>query len=274
MTFLSLCVHRLAGALESAGAALHRLGNLLHGCLPALCPPTHLDALLSRYYADSYYGTIWVDDGQLDAAGVLKLEGWEADVCARYGIDAGRVLVLGCGWGREAIALAERKAETVGIDRHAGVLRTARRLARERRVRAQFVQADFLAAPHRADSFDAALLFGTMYSAVAGRARRQSWLRAICRVLRPHGLVVLTFQKHHGSRSRMERLFANINRSLLRLPGANAQYQPGDVCLGGHFFHLFQEEQELRGELEGAGAVVRELNWSQQYAVISYRLQC
>ena len=274
MTTLACSIHFFAKILDRVGRVFFRLGNLLESFLPALLKPLQMNTLLTRYYAGCYYDRDWMyNEGVLEEMG-LEFESWEVDVCRRYGIDSGRMVVMGCGWGRESVLIAERKVDVVGLDRHAGVLNTARRLAKERKVPAQFLQADLLALPHAPKCFDFALLASTMYSAIPSLKQRQAWLRDLRRILKPEGLVIFSFHVAQTKLSRLDRLAAKLNGWLLRLPGANLDYQDGDVFQAGHFFHLFRGEDELRGELEGAGAVIRELNWIQQYAVISYPATC
>lgn len=269
MTALGRLIHLAAQGFERVGHLFVRVGSLLRRLLPTLFNPSALQALMRDYYTASYYPEVSLTDEHLLESACLELERWEADVVRRYGIDSGKLLVLGCGHGREALVLAERKVTVVGLDQHRGALAVARRKAVQANVPLHLLQANFLMLPHVSNSFDFAFLFGTMYSAIPGLKRRQAWLRELRRVMKSEGLVVLSFQKTTGLASRAERLAARINRFLATLPGANPDYQVGDICDGGHFFHLFQNEQEVRMELEGTGFMIRELHWRQQYAVIS-----
>jgi len=107
-----------------------------------------------------------------------------------------------------------------------------------------------------------------MYSATPGRSRRLAWLRDLTRVLVPGGLALLGFQPRIEPPGRLERLCTRLNRTLLRLPGANRAYQPGDDCTGIHFLHTFEDEAEVRAEVTEAGLAVRELDWSRGCAVV------
>jgi SAM-dependent methyltransferase len=74
-----------------------------------------------------------------------------------------RVLDVGCGSGRYAVALAERGAEVVGVDVSRAMLVLARRHARERLVAhaCRFVQADFEG--YEPDGrFDVGLMMGVL----------------------------------------------------------------------------------------------------------------
>lgn len=269
MTLLGTLVHLLARIFTSVGYLFHRLGNLFHALLPVMFSPRQLTDLLNKYYVHSYYSPNNIEAQTLDPR-AFELDAWEADVCNRYGIDSGRILVLGCGWGREAIAIARRKVGVVGVDLNHDVLKVPRRIAKTHGYLADFHQASFLSLPYTPASFNFAIFSGTMYSAIPTRRGRQVLLNDLGRLVKPDGPIILSYQIQHQSASRLDRLSARLNAWLLQLPGANHQYQLGDVCLGSHFFHLFQDETELQRELEGAGATIRELNWMGQYAVVTY----
>lgn len=264
----SLC-HLIARALERVGLLLYRLGTAFHNLLPVLLTPRDSSALLSRYYASTYYSAESLDGPNSPETLGFELESWEIEACNRYGLVCGRMLVLGCGWGREAIGIAERGGQVIGLDRHPGVLRLASRAAAERNVPARFLRGDFLALPCKPASFDTVLLSGTMYSAIPGRETRQGWLQQMRGLCKPDGLIILSFQTDSRPDGRLDRLAERLGAVLLKLPGTNPQYQKGDVCQGGHFFHLFRDETELKAEFDGAGAHLKELNWPRQYAILT-----
>ncbi len=259
----------IARVFERVGLLLYRVGNAFHNLLPVFLPPHESTALLNRYYKNTYYSAESLGDPKsLESVG-FELESWEVDVCKRYGLSSGRMLVLGCGWGREAIGLAEREVQVVELDLHPGVLSVANRVAAERKLPAQFMLGDFLAPPCKPGSFQYILLSGTMYSAIPGRESRQAWLHHVRGLCKPKGLIIVSFQIENRPDGRLHRLTERLRAALVKLPGSNSHYQRGDVCQGGHFFHLFQDEAELKAELHGAGAHVKELNWLRQYAVFA-----
>jgi ubiquinone/menaquinone biosynthesis C-methylase UbiE len=66
-----------------------------------------------------------------------------------------RVVDLGCGHGRYALAFAEQGAEVVGVDSAVTLLRHAKRLGSERGLPTHWVRGDMRAVPLRAESCDA-----------------------------------------------------------------------------------------------------------------------
>ena len=135
-------------------------------------------------------------------------------------------------------------------------------------VPAHFHRANFLELPYAPASFDVILLLSIMYSAIPGAAQRQKWLAELGRLLTPNGLVMLSFLREPQSVSRQKVVYTRLNMMLVNLPGANMAYQPGDEWSWGHFYHAFQDEDEIRRELVGAGVMVRELHWTQGLALV------
>jgi ubiquinone/menaquinone biosynthesis C-methylase UbiE len=269
--FLGHLARRLAKALQQVGSYFSHLGNFLEGLLPALLSPAELSRLTREQYLPDYASkhfdtidltTLYPDEETLDA--------WEREVLERYGLRTGRMLVMGAGTGREAIGIARRGLSVVGIDSSFAALRIARRLAESRGASVRLHQGDYLSLPYAAGSFDYALLSTTMYSAIPGRAGRQAWLQDLARILTPGGLVMLSFLPERNTPGRARALCRRLNRVLVKLPGANRAYQTGDDCAMVHFLHAFQDETELRKELESAGALIRELDWPRGFAVLAY----
>lgn len=266
MSFLGLCVKRLANAAHCIERIFEGAGLLLTGRLPALLPPAALTKLIHTHYNRSYDDTYF---RFTSTAQEWPLERWEEDVLARHNIVSGKILVLGTGIGRESIALAKRGLHVVGLDISRSALRMAVQLARTAAVPVTFVQADFLTLPARPANFDYILLPSIMYSSVTSRSWRQTWLRQLTSLLSPKGLTALQFLVDSEPSTRRKRVSETINQWLTKLPGTNRLYQPGDTCPQGHFLHTFQNEEELRQELSGTGVVLRELNWQGQYLVVA-----
>lgn len=110
---------------------------------------------------------------------------------ARTGLrPAGRVLEIGCGWGRHALALAGRGFRSVvSIDLAPEPLAVARALASERGLSCSFLQQDFMAVDD--GPFDAAL---SLYDrSVCGFPSEAEDRRSLCHIaglLRPGGWLV------------------------------------------------------------------------------------
>lgn len=266
MFFLGLCVKRLASAAHRVGTIFEGAALLLTGMLPALLPPAALTKLIRTHYDRSY------DDTYARFTGTspeTPLEQWEEEVLARHHIVSGKLLVLGTGSGRESIALAKRGFRVIGLDISRSALRMGAQIARTAGVSITFVQADFLALPTHQARLDCILLPSIMYSSIPSRKWRQTWLRQLTGLLAPGGVAILQFLVDSDLSARRKMVSETMNRWLIRFPGTNRLYQPGDTCPQGHFLHAFQSEQELREELSESGVVLRDLNWQRQYLVVA-----
>jgi SAM-dependent methyltransferase len=256
----------LARRCRAAGSLCSLLSDFFNGLLPALLPPPELSRLLQQHYAHLYSDEFvrqaqdWID----------FLVRWEAEVLGRYQITSGRMLVLGSGVGRESIAIARIGVSVVGVDTNLTAVRFAHQMARTLGVPARFLQANFLQLPHRSGCFDFVLLSQVMYSAIPGRSQRLTLLTDLRRLLKPKGLVILSFLPEQPERSRLRKLCRRLNMMLVRLPGANMAYQPGDRCDAEHFLHRFQDEEEIRRDLSGAGALIQDLDWIRGFAVLTF----
>ncbi|HKW86073.1 MAG TPA: class I SAM-dependent methyltransferase, partial [Nitrospiraceae bacterium] len=245
----------------------YRLSDLINGLLPALLSPAQLTKLLQDNYRASYPENVDLTTTNFER---WRLLDWEIEVLDRYDIRSGRMLVLGAGWGREALDLARKGISVVGIDTNFAAIRTATRIAQSTGIPIRFHQADLLALPYASASFGYAILSDIMYSAVPGKSRRQAWLRDLSQILLPGGLVILSFLTERRPISRLKTLCRRVNQVLVTLPGASATYQLGDDCTLGHFLHAFQDEDEIRTELIGTGVIIRELDWKRGFAVLAY----
>ena len=258
-------VYFCARCCDVTASILYKLASLFSGLLPALLPPAELSTRIVRDYQRVYEKEPLVYD-----IGDESLEAWETTVVERHHIRSGRMLVLGSGWGREALALARRGMTVVGIDTSFVAVKAAHRRALEAGVPACFHQASFLALPYKPAHFDYVLLGSSMYSTIPTRAGRQTWVRALCRYLRSDGHVILSFAMEPYPRTGLRAVRTQLAIVASKLPGANHAYQSGDECLAGHFMHAFQTADELRTELEGAGATIKELHPAKGYAVLTF----
>ena len=269
MTFVACLVRLVARSLGSVAVQLGRTANALNGLLPALLPPAQLNALTRNHYQKHLSRAPVRMNFELEPH---DLQAWEDDMLTRYAAKPGLLLVMGCGFGREAIAIARRGFSVVGIDWNAAAVRAATAVATAEDLPARFHLADYVKLPYAEAVFDYALLSATMYSVIPGMEQRQAWLKDLRRVLKPDGFVLLSFISIPLGRqpSRLGAIRRRFTRLLARVPGANRSYQDGDECPQDHFFHFFRDEAELRQEMEGAGAVIRELNLNRNFAVLAY----
>lgn len=108
----------------------------------------------------------------------------EADAGLLGDVRGARILELGCGAASGARWLATQGADVVALDLSAGMLRHARTANLRSGVRVPLIQADAMALPFRAESFDLAF---TAFGAVPFVADSAGLMREVWRVVRPGG---------------------------------------------------------------------------------------
>ncbi len=267
MRLLILCIRIFDGISTRIITFLFRIQQLLTGVLPAVASPDELTRYLQAHYGHTYHNA---PAQYPEYSPIWALEPWEEDVLTHHMSGTGTVLVLGTGVGRESIAIAQQGYRVVGLELHFDALRWAIWRATARGASVGFVQASFLALPARAGSVDYILLPSVMYSAIPGKRQRQTWLRSIRTSLKPQGRAILNFMVDREPETTTQRLTLALAGHIMKLPGANKSYQPGDTCHQSHFLHIFTTEEELRSEVTETGATIHALNWSNGYVVLSW----
>lgn len=119
------------------------------------------------------------------------LEAWLA---AHPGL-RGRALVPGAGSGHDAVALAQAGLEVVALDFAEGAIAATRARARATGVTLEAVQGDALAPPPAWDGTFDWVFEHTCFCAI-DPARRDEYVAAMARVLRPGGKLVGVFFTH------------------------------------------------------------------------------
>lgn len=267
MHILILCIRIFDSISTRIITFLFRIQQLLTGVLPAIASPEELTRLLQAHYGHTYHHA---PSQYPEYSPIWALEPWEKDVLTHHMSSPGTVLVLGTGVGRESIGIAQHGHRVVGLELHFDALHWAVQQANARGARVWFIQGSFLAIPVTAASVDYILLPSVMYSAIPGRSARQAWLRSLRGFLTPQGRAILNFMVVREPETMTQRWTIALAQYVMKLPGANKNFQPGDTCAQGHFLHLFATEKELRSEVVEAGATVHALNWPSGFVVVSW----
>ena len=140
----------------------------------------------AREYFERGYAQRWgllapADGVRLEAAGLWTLLRL-SPTC--------RIIDIGCGHGKHALALAERGSEVIGLDFAVTLLHRARQLAAERRTRVRLVRGDMRRLPFRSGCADAAIVMDA-FGFFDTEEEHHAVLREAARVVRTGGRLAL-----------------------------------------------------------------------------------
>ena len=186
--------------------------------------------------------------------GSRSLSPYERAYVERFTSGAGAALVLGCGGGREAIALASLGWQVVGVDGSPALVEAAQGNAAQSGVRVHWLCEDLSGGFALGRAFDLICLFGHVYSLIPGRAQRIRLLRACRQHLKPDGVCLLDFPLD-GQASAQARWAHRWRRRLAWLVRGNREVQLGDRWTAGEllFIHRFASVEDISNEAAAAG---------------------
>lgn len=146
-----------------------------------------------------------------------------------FPLRTGKLLDIGCGYGRTTKPLADRGYHVVGIDVSPRMIETARR--EHPAIDFRLMSATDL--EFKNESFDYALFSFNGIDYVYPEARRQKALAEIFRVLKPGGRLILTSHNRiamltHPRLSSVKTWWQTIRHGLLGSPYVLATYEGGD----------------------------------------------
>jgi 2-polyprenyl-3-methyl-5-hydroxy-6-metoxy-1,4-benzoquinol methylase/uncharacterized protein YbaR (Trm112 family) len=111
----------------------------------------------------------------------------------------GRMLDLGCNWGRWTVSAARKGYRVIGIDPDLGAVLAARKVARQLGVSAEFVVGDARYLPFADGSFDTVFSYSVLQH--LSKCNVELTLREVDRVLDRTGKVVIQMPNKFGLRS-------------------------------------------------------------------------
>ena len=140
----------------------------------------------TRDYFERGYAQRW---GLVPPSNAVRLEAANLWALLRIG-PASRVIDIGCGHGRHALALAERRAEVIGIDIATALLDRARQLATELHTEVGWIRGDMRRLPVQSGCASAAILMDA-FGFFETDEEHDAVLREAARVLTTGGRLVL-----------------------------------------------------------------------------------
>ncbi len=183
----------------------------------------------------------------------------EEVIFARHGLEPGRTLVLGCGPGRESMALARRGFAVTGLDREDRMLERARELARAASLEIRYLCQEARGFRLEGESFDYVVIFSGLYNMILPRRERVMLLENCKQHLAPGGRVLLTFLSAYRSP-----LDAPAPRAGGFWEAAYPEHEAGDLFLLNEAIHVFPSGEHLAEEARAAGFEVAALHRDQR----------
>lgn len=239
----------LGGALVLLERAAVRARRPLDVLRAALLSTAEKDAERARLYRRKAIQDFTAQEENV-RSGLTLLE---EVLLARHPL-TGRVLVLGCGPGREALVLARRGCAVTGLDREPGMLARARELARAAGLAIEYREGEATAFEVPGEPFDALVVFSGLYNMVQPCARRVALLAACRAHLRPGGRVLLTYLVAYRWPG-----VPGAARGKHLLEALNPEHERGDQYLLNESIHVFPEDEDVAAEARAAGLAVVEL---------------
>jgi SAM-dependent methyltransferase len=188
------------------------------------------------------------------AAGLFP---WERSFYGRFLEPGDRVLVVGCGSGRDLIPLLEQGYRVEGLEPVAVCADLARQRVAARGLTAEVFTADIITAV-LAGRYDVVIFSWLCYSYIPLRARRIAVLHKVKTHLAQHGRILISYVL---AQPPPRRLPWQLARLASRLSGADWRPEHGDVfvarpdtgCI--HYEHQFTPAQ-IESEAQAAGLAV------------------
>jgi len=208
-------------------------GRLLMARLEGRAPESFIER--SDGYIDSFHVSEYFNPEQ------------DADVVRAMRLARGRILDIGCGAGRHALALQHRGLRVTGLDSSP----LAIRVCRKRGVRDARVLGIDQIGQFPAGRFDTVIMFGNNFGLFGSPARARRLLRAIRRITSPRALILAQSLDVHGTRNPTHLGYQRWNRRHGRLPGQVRLRVRFSNRVGPWFDYLMVSPTEMRSILRG-----------------------
>lgn len=193
---------------------------------------------------------------------------YEKKYIKKYIDNRGKLLDIGCGGGREGIALASNGYDVFGIDLVLPMLVNARRTAAKMKQRLKYSAMNALSLGFKNNTFDGVLMLGQVLAFIPLRENRITALKEAFRVLKPGGKILLTTHSRNSHLKYKIYFFVKDNlRRILKWFYFNT-LEPGDrfattvgnaKSKGKHYLHMYSMEETFE-DLAAAGFKVLKCN--------------
>jgi hypothetical protein len=177
---------------------------------------------------------------------------WEVEAIERFFRRGSRILVAGCGGGREIVAVHRLGFQADGFDCTPSLVATSRRLLQDLCIASNVVHCPPNDVPQTLATYDGLIVGWTAYTQIPGSARRVAFLRKLHAVVPPGAPMLISFWVREDGVPDEERTFrlAKWVRSLLGRGVDPLEF--GDRVIERGYHHCFIKE-EIEAELKAGG---------------------
>lgn len=239
---------------------LIRIGSFVQSLAVMVMRTNDLIEFSRRTYAKPGAAESWGRDDLIGSG----LTPDECDVLERIPSSHGRLLLLGVGGGREAVALGQKGFEVTGVDFIPEMVAKARENCAQRNLRfsGQVQEISRIDVPMA--YFDVVWLGDGIYSAIPTSSRRVEMLKRIRSALKNDGCCICQFFWRRGKG--VPRTVEWFKKFFSLLTWGNTHYEDGDTLWQNtEFIHEFSNEQKLRDEFKRGGFKVDYVRVSRQF---------
>lgn len=205
-----------------------------------------------------------VAHSELIKEGLFVPEGRLVDT---YFTSGAHLLNIGCGAGREALALLKRGYSVVGTDIQPKMVARAKENAKEENLSAQFVTMNACDLDFPDESFDHAMMVGSIITHIPKRANRVRALQQAHRVLKKGGVIIVSTPNRDSKfKYRLYFFFVNTWRRFCKKVFHYSMLEEGDRfgrkvskarSSGSVYWHMYSMKEMIE-DMEMAGFKVLE----------------
>lgn len=237
-----------------AARAMLRAGSALQSLAISVMRTEDLVEFSRHAYAEPGQVAAWGKDEFVDSG----LSATEKTLLDRSPVQQGKVLLLGVGGGREALALAGQGFRVTGSDFVPAMVDRALENARTRGMALDGIIVESTALKLPENEYDLVWFSPRQYSFTPTRKRRIALLRKLHAALRPGGCIICQF--HWDPISVPSPKSISLRRVLAGFTCGYLGYEPGDMLWRQReFLHAFFDRQALLREFTAAGFAVEHL---------------
>ena len=225
------------------------LGRVLEEMAIGLAIPDDLIRLNKRFFNNEASKSVYLADPTLFPP--------EEEFVEASGLRTGRVLVIGCGSGRDTIALAKRGFTVTAIDQVPTLVDATRLNAAKAEVSVEVYCAEVSSTTWPPATFDLIFLPNLMYTYIPTRRRRIQTLERLRTAAKPGGWCYLRFLCTESSSTQARRFLHLMQRMVAWSTLGNVECELGDTLDRGLFEHRFSDSKVVEDEAQMAGWIVQ-----------------